>query len=113
MPINATQPRSKAARGTDLILLVHKYEEKKNRCLPVLRKLILEQAAKADAQCIQRLADGIFVQATGFLKPGAGGEIPASPSPSRSMALPPGLRRGAPPPPGPLSAETPPLPGDP
>lgn len=78
------------------------------------RKLILEQAAKADAQCIQRLADGIFVQATGFLKPGAGGEIPASPSPSRSTARPPGLRRGAPPPPGPLSAETPPpLPGDP
>lgn len=81
---------------------------KNSRCLPVPRKLILEEAARAEAQCIQRLADAIFVQATSFLKPRAGGEIPAPPSPSQSTARPPGLRRGAPPPPCPLSAEVPP-----
>lgn len=71
---------------------------KKNRCAPAPRKLIPEQAAIEESQCIQPLADGIFVQAIGILNQMLGGETPLSLSPSESTAQPPGLPRAAPPP---------------
>lgn len=44
------------------MLVLHKNEERE-RCLPAPRKLMLGQAAVERSQGIQRLADGIFVQA--------------------------------------------------
>jgi hypothetical protein len=62
----------------------------------VSRNLILQQAAIEESQRMQLLADGIFVQAIGILNQMQGGEIPLSPSPSESAALPPGLPRAEP-----------------